>query len=380
MANMRTLGDFDVAYGGNGYGKLVYEAVMKADNPLLNATTGNYATHYGPKVWVQLNMERNAFGILPKRPYGPENGWRVMTAHPTNKVVGVAEDGTIPDTERPDFVQVYDHPQSMVTTFNSSEIEILTAKRGQAITWKDYVGIMGNEHKKGLNEKILAGAGTPAGLDVETIDRVAAAWDEANSCATDVGGTALAVGDLTIYNVARGAASWADATVLHNSDVARAMTLALWYELERTVAERSGVWDADSQVWLTGYDTFEALSSKLQAQQRFQEAKFKIEAFAGIKTAKGTDGGFRVLSFNGKPVIFSNDVQNKANFLSPVYLLNTKFLELWMNLPTVYQEIGVLNGTELAYGKLGQKGMFKTIFQLICTGFFAQGKLRDLAA
>ena len=375
------MSDFTNAYGGAEWGGLAYQHIFKADDPLLNATGGNYATHYGPKVWVQLNFEQNVVGILPKRPYGPENGWRVMSANPTNMVYGVAEDGVIPDTCKPTFVQVFSHPKTMATTFSSSEIEILTAQRNQAITWKDMVNLMGEVHRKGINHFLMRGTGTLAGLMCESVDRVVSANSEL-TCATDVEGSGIAANDLDIYGIDRDAgASWADATVLANADVVRPLTLALIYQLERTVATRSGIWDEQSQVWLTGYDTFAAISNLLQAQQRFMEAgPFKVEAFSGIKTVAGRDGGFRIMSFNGKPIIVSADVCNKATHLSPIYLLNTRFLEMWVNVPTVYQEIGVMTGNELAYGKLGQEGMYKTIFELICTGFFAQGKLRDLAA
>lgn len=375
---LKTISDFTAAYGGMEWGGLVWSHVMKADDPVLNSTTGVFYPHYGPKLWVQLNMERNLFGLIPKRPFGPENGWRVITGFPGTLVYGAAENGAIPDSVKPSFLGLYTHPKTMLTPVSASEIEIYTGRRGQAILWKDVVSFMGDVFKKGINQSLFRGTGTLAGILCESLDRVVSANTELG-CATDVAGVAIGANDLDIYGVDRDAgASWADATVLHNADVPRPFTLQLMYDLERTVATRSGIWDEGSLVWITGNDTFSRISTLLQAQQRYIESTFKIDSFNGIKTVSGQDGGFRVLSYNGKPIIQSVDVNTKGTTISPIYLINTRFLELWFDLPPTYTEAGILNGNEILLGILGQKGLFRAVFELICMFFGAHGKLRDI--
>lgn len=380
---IKTLGDLDILYGGQEYGKMVstyFRDVAKADTPVLTTTGGVASVHYGAGIWVQLNMERNVFGIIPKKPFGPQRGWRVITDFPTNMINAPAENGLIPDTDAESFEQVFTLFRTVTTNFNSSETEIRLAQMdNQAVLWNDRVTFNGEVHKKGINSVLMTGVGTLAGQFPESIDRICSGFQEAG-CATDVAGTAIAGTDLNIYNLTRNAAlSWADATVLHNADVPRAFTLDLMYDLERDVAERSGVWDSNDQVWLTGPDTYQRISRLLMGQQLFLESQFKIDGFNGIKAIPGREAGFRVMMFNQKPIITSVDVRNKATHLSPIYLLNMRYLFLGMVLPTVYQEVGVLQNNELLSQRYAEEGQYKTIFETICTGFFAQGKLRDLA-
>ena len=340
-----TIDDFARMYGSMEWAQQLF----KADDPMLTTTTGVYAPHYGAKIWAQLNMELNVFGVIPKYPWGPEDGWTVMTAFPTNKTNGVAENGVIPDTDKPDFVKLYEKPKSEATTFNSSEIEILSGRRGQAVKWEDLREVEGEIHKMGICESLCASNGTPAGNRFETVDRIVGSYSEITNC-TEYDGTPYTAGDLDIYGLDRdAAASWADATVLHNSSTLRPLTLSLINELERTVATRSGVWDTRDQFWLTGYDTYQRWGELLQSQQRFSEATFELDGFNGIKTIAGTGGGFRLKTYNGKPIIVSQQLETECKptgGLTNIYLLNTKYLGLWIDVPTIYQEVGVSQGNE----------------------------------
>lgn len=382
---IRTLQDLDTLYGGHVWGTAVASHfgmtadIAKADNPILTTTGGVASTHYGANVWVQLNMERNVFSIVPKKQFGPRIGWRVITAFPATMLNAPAENGLIPDTSAETFAQVNTMWSTVTTNFDSSETEIrLSGMDDQAILWNDRVVFNGEVHKKGINNFLMRGVGTPAGQYFESIDRICSGFPEA-SCATDVAGTVIGGTDLNIYNLVRtGGGTWADANILHNADAPRPLTLDLMYDLERAVAVRSGVWDSNDQVWLTGPDTFQAISRLLMGHQLFMDTAFKIDGFNGIKAIPGRETGFRALMFNQKMIITSVDVRNKAGHLSPIYLLNMKYLHLGIVLPTVYQEQGVLQNNELLTQRYGEEGQYKTEFQTICTGFFAHGKLRDI--
>ena len=108
---LRTIDDFARVYGGMEWAQQIF----KADDPMLTTTTGVYAPHYGAKIWAQLNMEYNLFAILPKFPWGPEDGWTVISAFPSTKVFGVAENGAIPDSVKPEFVKLYEKPKAEIT-------------------------------------------------------------------------------------------------------------------------------------------------------------------------------------------------------------------------------------------------------------------------
>ena len=377
-----TVDDFAAMYGSGEWGMRAFQ-MFKADDPLLTTTTGVYAPHYGSKIWAQVNLEMNPFGVIPKVPWGPEDGWTVATAFPTNLVEAPAENGAIPDTDKPDFVKLYDKPRNEVTPFNASEIEILSARRGQAVKWQDLVEFEGQIHKLGLSDRLCRDNGTAVGNHIYGIDHICSSNSEIASC-TQYDGNAYTADDADVYGLNRdaGVAAWHDANVLHASAVLRPFSLSLVNDLERTVAQRCGVWDSNEQFWLTGPDTYQVWYEKLQSQQRFMEATFEVAAFNGIKTVSGTHGGFRLATYHGKPIIVSHQLEDyckPTGGITNVYLLNTKYLKLWVDVPTIYQEVGVAQGNELLYGKLGEEGMYRTVGQLICNGFFAQGKLRDLS-
>ena len=368
-----TLDDFERAYGSREFAIRAF----KADDPLLTTTSGAYATHYGAKVWAQMNFEINLLGVLPKEPWGPEDGWRVMSAAPSIKARGVPENGDIPDTSKPTFVQVYTKPKTVVTNFNAAEIEILSAKRGQAVKWEDIREVMGEFHKQGISSMLSGTVHTVAGYNFESIDRIVSSYAERTSCSLDAN-------DADVYNLDRdAAASWADATVLHNSTTLRPVTLNLINELQRKVAYLSGTFKTDDLLWVTGYDTMQRWSELLQPLQRFDEVKASIDGPSGIKTWPGRGAGFIVNSYNGIPIIPNQQLQANLcpnNGLTPIFLLNKKYLKFWTDVPTIYREVGVNMGNELLYGKLAEEGMYKTIGELVCTGFFAHGKIRDISA
>jgi len=372
---LTTIDDFERAYGSREFA----ERAFKADDPLLTTTSAAYATHYGAKIWAQLNFETNLMSILEKVPWGPMDGWRVLSAAPSPKGYSVAENGVIPDSEKPTFASVYDKPKSMVTVFDESELEMLSARRGQAILWQDLRNIMGEFHKQFLNEKLTTSVDDAhVSTDPYSIDRVISSHAEMDNCLTGAG-------DADVYNLDRDAAdTWADSTVIHNSGVPTAITLPMINELIETVSKRSGIFGTDDLVFVTGYDTISEWSELLQPYQKFNEAKFVNTGLGGIKRWAGRDGGFILNTYRTIPIVPNQFLQNSlavsGTNLTPIFLINKKYLKLWIDAPTVYRETGVNKGQELLYGKLGERGMFKTIGDTVCTFFGAHGKLRDISA
>lgn len=374
-AYLVTIDDFERAYGSRAFA----ERVFRSDDPLLTSTTGAYATHYGAKVWAQLNFETNLFGILPKVPWGPEDGWRVITAAPSTKATGVAENGAIPDTVKPTFAHVTDKPKSVVTNFNSSEIEILSAKRGQAVRWEDLREVMGEFHRQGINDMLTKNNDDAKGSnDIYGLDHIVSSYSEVHNI------SAIEANNVDVYGIDRdAAASWADATVIHNSGTPIPLSLSKINQLIRSVSKASGVFSTKDLVFVTGYDTVQRWGELLQPMQRFVDAKFTLgKNLTGIERWGGREGGFWLHTYNGIPIVPNQFVEDNLapnNGLSPIFLLNLNHLKLWVDVPTVYREVGVSYGNELLYGKLGEEGMYKTILDTVCTGFYAQGKYRDIS-
>ena len=93
MVQIRTIDELEALY--YGYNR---NLVRKADAPIVTSTAGVFNAIYGAYAWAQLNLEANAFGILPKNPWD-KSGWRLITAKPSitttngNTVLGGTEIG-----------------------------------------------------------------------------------------------------------------------------------------------------------------------------------------------------------------------------------------------------------------------------------------------
>ena len=77
MTQIRTIDELEAQYYGHNRNLL-----RKADAPSTTSTAGMFNAIFGAYAWAQLNLEANAFGILPKYPWD-KSGWRVITAKPT---------------------------------------------------------------------------------------------------------------------------------------------------------------------------------------------------------------------------------------------------------------------------------------------------------
>ena len=90
MVQIKTIDELEALY--YGYNR---NLLRKADAPITTSTVGVFNAIYGAYAWAQLNLEANAFGILPKYPWD-KSGWRVITAKPTlnttnsNTVLGLS--------------------------------------------------------------------------------------------------------------------------------------------------------------------------------------------------------------------------------------------------------------------------------------------------
>ena len=197
--------------------------ITKADNPVLSTTTGVYNAIYGAEVWYQLNTEANLFGAMPKVPWG-RSGWRVLTSRPSGgSATGVAEAGTLPASIMPSFKEVSTKPKTVATVFETSEVQEFLASQGEDDAYANMAQmrqVMGTLHKEALNIELGADYNSAsAGYNFDSLDRVVSSYDEY----TNADGAAGTTPD--IYGIDRHtAASWADATVLHNSGTNRALT------------------------------------------------------------------------------------------------------------------------------------------------------------
>lgn len=356
--------------------------ITKADDPVMSTTTGVYNAIYGAEIWYQLNTEANLFGAIPKVPWG-RSGWRVMTGRPSSGgAVGVAEAGTLPDSVQPSFQEVSTKPKTVATVFETSEVQEFLASQGEDDAYANMAQlrqVMGTLHKEALNIQLGTDVDTTAGYNFESLDRVISSYSEVSDT-----GIGLDAGDADIYGIDRdAAASWADANVYHNSGTDRDLT----DELLRTALMNAYQQGANPTMWITGYDTYAKMQGLYETLVRYNvlgKATARV-GVNGLELLNGTtDVGLTIATLYGIPIILSKNVPQDT--ISRIYLVDTSNpegnalprLAIKIAKPTQYFEAGMDMSTPFAVGKFSNKGMYRTMGEVICTRFNVQTKIRDL--
>ena len=369
---MRTVNDMERYYYGAG-SSMGYSysgsELLKADAPLLSTTAGTYQAIYGRKVWSQLNQEFNAFSVLPKKPWD-RSGWRVVTAKPSKTVGGgIAENGTLPETTKPTFQHVAAKPKTVAHSFDMSEVAIFLNDKDDGLG--DIRSVlkeeMGKHHAEHINDMLLTDVTTPAGNDIESLDRVTTG----NTSMTS--GTHYDAGDEDIYSIDRSSNTWSFAEDNADSGSAnRTLSLDHLDDLFQKIWVRGG----NPKVMLTGYDTLMRIQQLLQSQQRFMEEKRVVPTYNGVKGVPGVEAGFIVATYNGVPIIPTKEMTSDG--ISRIYMMDTDYLYFSTGKPTQYFESGIETGDPFAINRLGQEGLYRTMGEIWTTFFGGQGSIRDL--
>lgn len=343
--------------------------LSKSDEPVITTTTGVYNPIYGMKVWSQLNQEVNAWSVLPKEVWN-QSGWRVITARADATVTGgIAENGNLPETGKPTWAQLSTKPKSVAHTFDVSEVQQYLGNVDDSLGdtmafMRDYYA---TEHVEHINKMLLTDNDTLAGNNVDSIDRVCGSYSE-------IAGCSQTAGDLDIYGLDRDATgTWADAYVDHNSGVDRTFTMSMLDTVIDGITELSG---KEPNVLLTGYDTRQRILQEQEVMQRYVEPKKVSVGMNGVQTASGIEAGFSVATYRDIPIFVSKDVPKDT--ISRIYCLNTDFLKIRVAKPTQYFEAGMDKGDPFGINRLGNEGLYRTMAELICYNFRAQGKVRDI--
>jgi len=381
---VRTITDMERYYygAGNAMGySYSGSELLKADSPMLSTTAGTYQAIYGRKVWSQLNQEFNAFSILPKKPWD-RSGWRVITGKPSTTVGGgVAENATLPETQRPTFQHIAAKPKTIAHTFDMSETAIFLADKDDGLG--DIRSVlkeeMGKHHAEMVNMMLTEDVDEKAGNNFESLDRITAA-DGTSSGLTGLrttgGTTHCSAADLDIYSIDRATNEWSEAEVSCGADKSAANRRTMSLDHLDDMFQKMWVRGGNPKVILTHYDTLMRLQQLLQSQQRFMEEKRVTPTYNGVKGVPGIEAGFIVATYNGVPIIPSKDV--KPDGIGRLYFLDTDYLHFSTAIPTQYFESGIETGDPFAINRLGQEGLYRTMGEVWTTFFGAQGSIRDL--
>ena len=397
----KTIGDLERATYGMGSDNL-----LKATG----ATTGIQAGHalatpggdatlhnliYGQKVWSMINREINALSILPKKPW-KSSGWRIMkeraiggtadtfSVSDLDDLGGTAENAALSGITnvKPVYENLHVSPKTVAHTFEISEIAQLMAGLDDGLgdlisNYREEVGV---SHAESMNKMILqdltavAGTGidahaTKADNSLMSLYKIVATYAETNALGT------YTTNKNNLYGVARASSGtdYLEAYVDSNSGTERNLTVALLNTAIRNLMARGG----EPKVILTGYDTIQTLGELLQAQERFMGRTEITPTHNGIKGVEGREMGFRVATYHDIPIIPVKDMPNGGAGVSDMLILDTDHLFLCTLKPTEYFEGGI-NADVFGHGKLGHRGLYRTVAETVCTYFRGQGKILDL--
>jgi hypothetical protein len=402
-----------------------------------------YNKIYGQKVWSMINQEVNPLSILPKRPY-TQSGWRVMTKRPigganpgfgigttaysagsaldtphADGIGGVTENHALDSAGlqslAPEYTTLFMSPKIIAHQFDYSELAAEMAKIDdgigdlRAIIRED----MGKVHAEVQSKMLVmpvenydldsggsasaSGAQTYADMEVNytSLHKVISTSSEIHELATQNilasanGAAATDAGKL--YGNTDRVASTAVGTSIGFMDAElnfgdgyaateqRALTLTILNNLIQSLRTNG----ATTKVILTGYDTIQAISDLLQAQERFIDGKEIIPTHSGVRGVKGQEVGFRVATYMDIPLIPAKDMPTTTHDtlttgVSDMLWLDTDHLWFATLKPTQYFEDGINHGNPFGVGSLGNKGLFRTMGEVGCSFFKGQGKITNI--
>jgi len=401
MNQIKTIEDMERLYyssAGQSFlnaGDLQAPFFSKTDAPVISTTTGTANAVFGAQGWIQLNMEANTVGVLPKMPW-TRSGWRVITAvSAAQPYGGRAETASLPESVKPTFAQVSTAPKISAVVFQNSEIREFLATVSDD---DDFAGMadmrayMAVEHKKDMNAALnISGGSDPAtyGYNFYSIDKLIANYTEISNKDSDQS-TAMTANDLDVYSLDRDSdVAWQNAYVSQTatSGTMRSLTDALLNSLLQNTLSRGA--NATGQIIQTGYDSWSTINQLYDSQVRYNLiGSAQVQpGVNGVKTLKGTEVGLQVATLFNKPIILSDDTLAETSGISRIYMMDISNpegfdlprLSLKIAKPTQYFEAGMSNGTPFAVDTFGSKAMYRTMGETICTFFRVQGKIRDLS-
>lgn len=408
MVKITTIDELEALY--YGYNR---NLLRKADAPITTSTAGVFNAIFGAYAWAQLNLEANAFGILPKYPWD-KSGWRVITAKADSladagssnntALGGTVEGGLIADSIKPTLAELDVRPKTAQLPFSASEVMEWLATHSRDDIWGGLGSLrlfMAVQHKELINRMLLtdveglaagASANNAGTSNFETLDRIVSADAEEDTLGgsfTDWydpwrGNTSVVDRDTgTTYDSTVESASGTIGTngVL-TDDVLRTFL--------RKIRKNAG---KDPNVFLGSHEVYSEIQGLYMPSVRipnpYGEALVQIDV-NGIQTFRGTGVGIHVDSIYGIPFIPSKDAPSYSSDTSEIgrlFAFDTSDAEgygyprigLQIAIPTEYYEATRRTpGYPFINSAFVEEGLFRTMGETVCRHFRSQGKIRDI--
>ena len=404
MTQIRTIDELEAQYYGHNRNLL-----RKADAPSTTSTAGMFNAIFGAYAWAQLNLEANAFGILPKYPWD-KSGWRVITAKPTLNTTnanttlgGTSEGGLIAETIKPTVAELDVKPKTAQLPFSASEVMEWLSTHSKDDIWGGLGSLrlyMAVQHKELINQALLNDVATDAAAasanfagtnDFESLDRIISSDAEEDS----QGGTYTDYYDpwkATTSAIDRDSGTTYDATV-ESASGTLGTDGVLTDDVIRTHLRKIRIAAGkDPNVFLGSHEVYSEIQGLYLPQVRvanpYGEKIVQVDV-NGIKTFDGTGVGIHVNSLYGIPFVPTKDAPTTGGTeVGRLFALDTSDAEgfgyprlgIQVAIPTEYYEATrrtpgypFINSNTLV-----EKALFRTMGETVCRHFKSQGKIRDI--
>jgi len=407
LVAIRTIDELEALY--YGYNR---NLLRKADAPIITSTAGVFNAIFGAYAWAQLNLEANAFGVLPKYPWD-KSGWRTITAKADSVCAaccagvtcfgGTPEGGCIACTIKPDIAELEIRPKTAQLPFSASEVMEWLSTHSKDDIWGGLGSLrlfMAVQHKELLNRMLLAAVASDccayAGTnDFETLDRIISSSAEedavggggslhynpwAGTVTCQVDRCTLTLYDSTVDTAAPSGTISCGADGILTDDILRTHL--------RKIRIAAG---KDPNVFLGSHEVYSEVQGLYMPSVRipnpYGEALVQIDV-NGIQTFKGTGVGIHVDSIYGVPFIPTKDAPTSGGGeIGRLLALDTSDAEgygyprlgIQIAIPTEYYEATRRSpGYPFINAAFVEKGLFRTMGETVCRHFRSQGKIRDI--
>lgn len=359
-------------------GARLYDLLLKADDPVVQSTTGVYTALYGARVHSNLYLQAPTWQILPKVLYETaKSGTRLMTALPTT-AAGIAEAGALVDTDKPDIQQYSITLKRMNATWDITEWAQVRSlaedgKAGGESAWM--MDAMADYFVQAVDIALNGQNGVPAGYNFESIDRIVASYAERTNC-TDAVDAAYSANDCDIYGIDRDSSAGFSDAIVDYAASNRALSLGLIDNLMvNTMAAGA---KPESQVFLTKHDTYGDWGTLMASQQRFTDFVQMQPTVNGLLSdARGREGGLRCAVYNGVPLVLDKNATFDAGGSGRIYLLDTSKLEFRVVNPVRHLVSPVTNA--INHDAFTERHSLDLSGEIMALAFAMQGKIRDLS-
>ena len=400
MQVVKTIEELELLHYGQSMNYL-----QKADANMLTTTGGVYNTIFGAYAWANLNLEANAFSILPKYVWD-KSGFRIITGKAVltttngNTVLGgTGESGSIAETAKPDVEEVSVKPKIAQIPFGASTVHEWLANNSKDDIWGSLSSLrtyMAVQHKELLNQMLLADVQAEAAAasadyagtsNWETLDRLISSDAEEDA----IGGTFADFYD-PWDTLDRDVASKYDSTVVSASGTLNTNGGLTKSTIISTLRKTRKAGGKDPNVLLGSHEVYSEIQEIFEPATRYPMGESLVEIDVnGIKTFNGHGVGLQVASVYGIPFIPTKDAPQDTNDTSEVgrlFGLDTSDrdgfgyprLGIQIAVPTTYNE-ATRNTAAFPFtnGAFTEKGIYWTMGETICRRFNGNFKIRDIS-